>query len=76
MTRKDYILIAECIAECYKRGYDLDDTIGYFRYRLHGHGANRFNPSKFKKYIYEKVVPDYIPEEQKGLWVSKRTEKS
>ena len=75
MTRKDYILIAECIAECHNKGYDLDDTIGYFRYRLRD-GNRKFSPTKFKEFIYELTKPDHIPEEQAKQWAIKKSEKT
>ena len=71
MTRKDFKLIAECIAECHNEKYDLDDTIAYFRHKLHMNN-DRFNPTKFKEYILERTTPEYIPEEQAKTWAKKK----
>ena len=74
MTRKDYIMIAEAIAECHNMKYDLNDIIGHFRYRLHGHKSNkRFDPHKFKSFILERTKPDHIPEEQAKEWARKKS---
>lgn len=74
MTKQDYILIAECIAECHNEEYNLPDTIGYFRYRL-ADGHNKFNPQKFKEFIYELTKPDYIPDEQGKQWAKAKSKK-
>jgi hypothetical protein len=74
MTRQDYIMMSECIAECHNMKYNLNDTIGYFKYRLHGHrSAKRFNATKFKEFVLEKTKPDHIPEEQAKEWAIKTT---
>lgn len=76
MTRKDYILIAKCIVECHNENYDLEDTIGYFCYRLHGYtGAKSFDLTKFKSYILERTKPDHIPDEQAKGWAIKKCKK-
>ena len=74
MTKKDYILIAKCIAACHNRKYDLEDTIGYFRYKLRD-GNNRFDPIKFKEYICERTAPEHIPKEQVKKWARKKARK-
>ena len=76
MTKQDYIMIAECIAECHNEKYNLADTIGHFRYRIHGHkNTKKFETGKFKKYIYELTKPDYIPDEQGKQWAKAKSEK-
>jgi hypothetical protein len=76
MTKQDYILIAQCIAECHNKKYELDDIIGYFRYRLHMHpSTKKFNAVKFKEYILERTKPDHIPEEQAKEWATRKCKK-
>jgi hypothetical protein len=76
MTKQDYILIADCVATCHNRKYELDDIIGYFRYRLYSHPSNKeFSARKFREYILEKTKPDHIPEEQAKAWATKKCKK-
>lgn len=77
MTRKDFILIAECVAECHNEKYELDEIIGYFIYRLHRHStAKTFDATKFREFIYQRTKPEHIPEEQAKTWAIKKSRKT
>jgi hypothetical protein len=72
MTRKDFIIIAQCIAECHNKKYDLDDIISFYSYKLHL-GSDNFNPTLFREFIYEQTKPEHIPEEQAKEWAKKKS---
>lgn len=71
MTRKDYILIAKCIAECYINKYNLDDMIDCFANKLDDNN-NRFDYKKFRRFILQYIKPDYIPDEQAQKWTQEK----
>ncbi len=71
MTKKDFVLIAKCIAKCYNQNYNLEGTIKYYQYMLHMLPGN-FNRNKFESYILERTKPDYIPKEQAKMWSKKK----
>ncbi len=73
MTKKDYILIAKCIAKCHNENYNLEDTIDYFNHTLSE--RFEFDANKFKSFILERTKPDHIPEEQAKEWAIKKSKK-